>query len=134
MSEPDAEQAEHERKHSVRPRFEPLAILGQIKRLQAEGRKSGVAAADPKHEKLPERSRCHPPPLRPRRRGKESDDERARDVYGERPPGKRLANPIGDEAGCTPPGQAAQTSADKNPQRIPHKSNPATIHGGGRSY
>ena len=53
------------------------------------------------------------------------DDERAGNVHQEGAPGKSLADGAGDETGKPPPGETAQTAADKNPERVPHKSNHA---------
>ena len=135
MPQPDTDQAEHQRQHRVAARFEPLAILGQIERLQAERRERRVAPANPEHEELAESGAgaIHRPsgPVAVANSPMTNEPET---LMTKRSPGKGLTDPVGDEAGSSPPGQAAQTATDKNPQCIPHKSNPATTRGAGRSY
>src|ERR1035441_7818660 len=77
MTQPNTEQAEYQRQHRIGARCEPLAILGQVEGLQAERRERRVAPADTEHEELAESGGRHPPPLRPRRRGKPPDNKRS---------------------------------------------------------
>src|SRR5664279_490233 len=98
VAEPDGDQAGDERTDRVAAGLQPLAVTGEVERLQAERGKRRVAAADAGHEKLPRVAPGENPAVRAGQGGVKADDERARDIDDKRAPRKRGANVSGDQA------------------------------------
>ena len=75
MPEPDREQAEHDRADNVAARLQPFSVIGEIERLQAKRRESGVTAAQADHDELAHGGACEDAAVRPCQGGEKADDE-----------------------------------------------------------
>lgn len=98
MAEPDGAEAKHDRKNDVSGGAEPIAFHGQVERLQAEGRKGGVAAADAGHEGETPFRPNEQPAFRSGVSREEPDDEAAADVHEQGAVRKRFAEAAADDA------------------------------------
>src|SRR5438094_1647799 len=76
MTEPDGDQTERQGRGGVGAGFEPFAILRQSQGLEAEGRKSGIAAAHTGHEELAEGRGNQQPPFGVGDGGEKADGKR----------------------------------------------------------
>src|ERR1044071_490856 len=118
MSQPDGEQAEDNRERPVGAGVEPLAVANQVKGLQTEGGKGGVAAANADHEKLARRGAGRQPPVRTGPGGEETDGERAGDIDHQCADRERFAESLGDQSREPVTGRSTQCAAKGNPEIV----------------
>jgi len=98
MAQPHTRQAQDQGQDRISPSAEPLSIFSEIQRLEAEGRKCGVASAYSEHEELSESARHKETPIRRCERGKQADDERSRDINDQCSPRESLTEAIGKKS------------------------------------
>src|SRR5689334_6695958 len=77
----------------------PLSVAHQIECLQAEGGKSGIAAAKAHHDELPGGAADQDPPIRAGQGPEKSYDEGSGHIDDERPPGKGFSEGARDQTG-----------------------------------
>src|SRR5690349_2448680 len=116
MAKPDGDQAQQKGEHGIGARAEPFPVPREIKRLQTEGGKRCVAAADAGHEEGAERRRDQPASVRVSERGEQADDEGAGDVDDERAIGKRLPELPRHKARDPESRDTAKRPADTDPE------------------
>src|SRR5262249_2371609 len=88
VTRPDGQEAGYDRYDDVASRIQPLTIIHQVERLQAERREGRVTTAQSDHDELPHSRSGKDASIRAGQGGKEADDERARDVDEDRAPRK----------------------------------------------
>src|SRR5437763_5842346 len=99
MAEPDRAEAKYYREDYVRRRAQPVAFHAEVQRLQAEGRKGGVAAADAGHESQPPFRANQDAAFGSRVSREETYHETTAHVYEQRAERKSLAETPPDDAG-----------------------------------
>src|ERR1041384_598378 len=82
VAEPDGEEAERHGTEDVQSSVQPFAVAREIERLQAEGGKRRVTAAEAGHQEIPRRRAEQHPSLGAAESEDETDDERAGDEIG----------------------------------------------------
>src|SRR5437588_1593237 len=99
MSEPDRAETKHYRENHVRRGAQPIAFHAEVERLQTEGRKGGVAAADAGHEGQAPFRANQDSAFSSRISREETYHETTAHVYEQRAERKSLAETPADDAG-----------------------------------
>ena len=129
MSEPDRAEAKHYRENHVRRGAQPIAFHAEVERLQAEGRKGGVAAADAGHESQAPFRANQDAAFGSRVSREESDYETTAHVHKQRAERKSLAETPPDDAGKPLARHAPKSTAPRDEQvieAIHHRSSSKT--------
>src|SRR5262249_25961606 len=120
IARPDRYQAADHRQHDVAAGAEPLPVLHEAERLDAERGERRIAAADADGDELPRGRPRVDPAVRPGRGGEESDDERAEDVDDQGAPRKGLADKPRRHARAPVARNPTERAADGDPEVACH--------------
>src|SRR5579862_6997866 len=116
-AEPHEQKTQGDGGQHVAASVKPFAIVHQIERLEAEGRKGRIPAAEAGHDVLARAAANEEPAIGCSQRRKKADHERSRNVYDDRAPRKGLPDGVGDDPRQPVARQRAERAAESKQEQ-----------------